>query len=475
MTLQQIYRGLPAPLQNLACSAYGYRLIRRRYGAAYDSLEREIISRDRWSHAQIRDFSAQRLQHTVSHAVATVPYYSQMFAALKLDPRDIRCVDELRFLPILEKRTVQQNLGAFRSDPLADAGCTTVHTSGTTGTGLVFPMTLEAEREQWATCWRYRSRLGISHQTWYAHFFGKSVVPYEQSRPPFWRVNSPGRQVLFSGYHMNDEFLPYYVHELNRRRLPWIHGYPSLLSVLANYLLQRGTALDYKPAIVTVASESLLDHQKVAIERALQAPCRQHYGMTEAVGNISECPLGRLHVDEDFGHLEFVPIGQDRHRIIATGYANLAFPLIRYDTGDVVELGPEHVSPCPCGLPGRLVRGIDGRIEDYVLTPDGRKIGRLDHMFKDMVNIRECQVYQYRNGTVVFRIVRGDNYRAKDERILHDEARVRLGSGLQIAFDYVTQIPRTKRGKLRFVISELASARIRGGSEAGAYSSKRTS
>ncbi len=115
---------------------------------------------------------------------------------------------------------------------------------------------------------------------------------------------------------------------------------------------------------------------------------------------------------------------------------------------------------CPCGRTGRLVRSIDGRKEDYVLTPDGRCIGWLDHIFKDMVNIRECQIFQEQVKRVVFRVVRGKEYTGKDEKMLLHEASTRLGNQIVIDIDYVEAVERTSRGKLRFVISKIPSAQI---------------
>ena len=37
---------------------------------------------------------------------------------------------------------------------------------------------------------------------------------------------------------------------------------------------------------------------------------------------------------------------------------------------------------------------IDGRSEDYLLLNDGSKVGRLDQIFKDLVDIVEAQFIQ---------------------------------------------------------------------------------
>ena len=57
----------------------------------------------------------------------------------------------------------------------------------------------------------------MSRRTWCGYFGGRSVVAPSQSKPPFWRYNVPGRQIMFSGYHVSDEHLPAYVAELRKQ------------------------------------------------------------------------------------------------------------------------------------------------------------------------------------------------------------------------------------------------------------------
>ncbi|MGQ9847592.1 MAG: hypothetical protein ACUVQP_08865 [Bacteroidales bacterium] len=209
---------------------------------------------------------------------------------------------------------------------------------------------------------------------------------------------------------------------------------------------------------ITCGAENLLEHQKELIKRAFGVNPKQHYGMAEAVGNISECEYGKLHLDEDFAFLEFIPEKSSQtFRMIGTNFTNMATPLLRYDTKDFVKLSTDS---CPCGRPGRVVEQIDGRLEDYVILKDGTKIGRLDHVFKNLVNIREAQIYQKSLNEIALKVVKGKDYTKQDEIILLEEFRKRVGNEIKISIDYVEQIERSKSGKLRFVISGIKEAKI---------------
>jgi phenylacetate-CoA ligase len=225
-------------------------------------------------------------------------------------------------------------------------------------------------------------------------------------------------------------------------------------------MLEKNLSAPESVRIVTTGAENLLDSQRETIRNAFECEVREHYGLSESVANISECEHGRLHVDEDFSHVEFIPVDceANQHRIVGTNWSNPAFPLFRYDTGDIATLSDEE--ECPCGRLGRIVERIDGRQEDYVVIPSGARIGRLDHIFKDLVSVRSAQIYQPGPERVVLRIVKGKGYTKGSEREVLREARERLGSKIDIEVEYPDEIPTTDSGKLKFVVSDIESMKM---------------
>lgn len=451
MNLERIYLRLPVPLQNLGCTLEGFRIQQKRYGSGFRRELAEAERRSALSHDAVCELRDRRLRAFLRHCATTVPYYQNLFREIGVQPDDIRGIDDLKVLPVLTKSTVQERGSEFVSTAAKSYSCELIHTSGTTGGGLHLLATREAIQEQWAIWWRYRRWHGIQPGTWCAYFGGRSLVPAAQATPPFWRKNFAGRQLFFSAYHLTPGNLRLYAEELRRVRLRWLHGYPSLLALLAAFIVDSKFDLGYQPQWVTIGAENLLPHQAELMQRAFGVCPIQHYGMAEAVANISQCRSGNLHVDEDFSCVEFV--GEDAERkVVGTNLSNYATPLLRYDAQDMVCIADRR---CACGLPGRLVDSIDGRQEDYVVLKNGARVGRLDHIFKDMVRVREAQILQQEPGNIRLRIVRGLGYGDADEKQLRSEFVQRLGAGTGVEIDYVDQLPRTRSGKLRFVVSEM--------------------
>ena len=447
-----LYRRLPVFAQHVATTWVGWRLHRRRFNREFRGLLAACREREFWSQSQTVAFRDERLRGFVS-AAAEVPYYRDLFAHHGLACKDVRTLADLQCLPVLDKRTVQQAVRQLASP--APGRRMVRHTSGSTGSGLRFPATWRAEREQYAAWWRYRLAHGIGLATPCLYLGGREIVPARQQRPPFWRHNHAGRQVLFSAHHLNARTAPAYLAQMRRSGASWLHGYPSMVALLASYALQLGQRLPLR--WVTLAAENVLPNQRDAIRQAFGVAPVEHYGLAEAVAGISECPHGRLHVDEDFAAVEFLPLGENRFRVAGTNFSNPAFPLLRYDTGDIATVTG---ATCDCGRPGRVVDALDGRQEDYVLTRSGTRLGRLDHIFKDMVNILEAQIQQSTPERMTLAVVRGHAYGAEDERRLRHAARVRVGDEMAIDIAYVEALPRTAAGKLRLVVSSLPAGTI---------------
>lgn len=457
-TLETVYAKLPVSFQNMACSYEGWKIRRTRYAPEFYRVLAEVEARSRWSQEEMEAYRDARLRAFVQHAAATTPYYKELFQQLGIRPEDIRTLADMRQLPIITKQIVREHEEEMLSTAIPRKETIVVHTSGTTGSPLNCVMTEQALHEQWAVRWRFRRWHGVQTDTPSAYFLGRTVVPKTQTHPPFWRYNRPGQQILFSSYHINPANARDYVEELRRRKPPYLQGYPSIITLIASYILESDIDLGYQVRWVFANSETVLPQQVDMIERAFGVRPKQRYAAAEAVAEISECEYGNLHVDEDVAATEFIPTDvEDTYRVVGTNFTNPAAPMLRYDIGDLVVLSGKR---CSCGHPGRIVDSIDGRRDDYIVLRDGTKLGRASHIPKKVENIREAQIYQKYPGEIVIRVVRNSHYSEHDDQLLLTETRKRVGDDTKIQIEYVDKLQRSRNGKLRFVVSEIEEGQL---------------
>ena len=453
--IEQVYPRLPILLQNAACWYYGKKEARTRFGAAFDQRLRELMDSDHWSASQIEAYQNEKLRHLIRHAYENVPYYRDRWKSLKLSPDDIRCREDLPKLPVLAKEDVRQNFDRLISQNANKRDLVFRHTSGTTGKALHFYFTKTAIAFQWAVWWRHRLRFGVEPGTLHANFTGKRVVPLDQRMPPYWRWNRPLHQALLTMHHLTPEKISSVVEFLNSQPFGFYSGYPSIIHMLAVHASEGGLALNAPPRAVFTGAENMLDFQRRDIQKFTGAVLTDQYGCSEGCGNASHCSQFIYHEDFEFGIIEGRELpGSRALSLLCTGFANNAFPLIRYEVGDtgVWQDAGEH---CACGRSSRALLRIEGREDDYVVTPEGTRIMRFDYVFKDAMNVKEVQIVQEQLGEITVRLVRRPGYDAADETEINREIQRWISPRLAVRFEYVEEIERQANGKFRTVLSRL--------------------
>src|SRR5262249_49428042 len=114
-------------------------------------------------------------------------------------------------------------------------------------------------------------------------------------------------------------------------------------------------------------------------------------------------------------------------------------------------------SKCSCGRTLPVLLSVEGRSDDVILTPDGRRIGRLDPVFKSNIPIREAQIVQESAEVIRVLVVPGPAFNVGHEKALVAALRERVGDR-KIQVEKITNIPRTANGKFRAVISKVSSS-----------------
>lgn len=442
-------------MQNFLCDLQGMRILNSRYGPRFRRALEFLSESQWWPYEKLREYQNARLRIVVDHAYRNVPYYTRLFDELGLHPRDIRNSTDLQKLPVLTKEQVVEAGEDLISTAFSRKRLCQGFTSGTTGSSLKVVSLPESVAMQWAVWWRHRRRFGLRLGDPHVQFTAKHIVPFKQQRPPFWRMCRPLNQLRISLAHLKPDHIEKIIGFLEQGGWYYYAGYPSAVYLLADYLCLQNRTIKNGPEFFVSGSESLLPFQRSHISKWLNCRVIDQYGMAEGVANISQCEAANYHIDMEFAivedhHVVSKENGSYSCKIIGTALHNSAMPLLRYDTGDIMTISGRQ---CTCGRKSPVVDSIDGRIESYIVTPSGRRLGRLMTVFKDMTAIREAQICQDQVDTITVKIAKYPKYRKKDEIQLLENFRMRVGDELKINFQYVDRIARQSGKKFRAVIS----------------------
>lgn len=453
------YDHLPVFAQNLVCDAYGLKMLRERFGTPFERKLEELLASEWWPADRIADYQDTAVRDLVCHAYEHVPFYRDRMRAAGVSPESVRGVRDLPLIPITTKADVRDHAPRMRAENVSRTQTVAMHTSGTTGTALHFDVDRSAVPFRWAVWWRHRVRFGVRPGEWHVNFTGKPVVPPGTTTPPFWRRSRPLKQYLVNMQQLTPDTIASLARDLDGFGTRFWSGYPSIVHVYCRLAHEAGLRFAHPPAFIFTGAENILAPQRRDIEAITGATLTDQYGFTEGAGNASQCERLVYHEDFEYGVLECVdpePMegGETRGRIIATGFSSRGFPLIRYDVGDVgVWASPD--ARCACGRASRVLARIEGRVDDYVITPEGRRIMRFDYLFKDTVGIREAQVVQERFGEILIRIVADPTSARREMDVVRGLVRTLISPSLAVRFDVVDELPRRPNGKIQAVVSRL--------------------
>lgn len=401
-------------------------------------------------------YNPKECMYNFLEQIKDVPFYKRIIEKEEIDIKADNIFEEVKKFPILEREDIIKNYDLLVNDSYRGKTIK-IGSSGTTATSLVLPYSIDKSLKQSAVWWRYWNNLGIKYGTWMAHFGNKVVVPIEQKHGPYYNIDVLHRTFKFSSFHLTIDSITDYYNNLNICRPTWIHGHAHNIVLFSTLILEKKLQQINYVLHITTGADSLFDWQRSIISEAFpNAIIRQHYGMTEAVTNISENLDGILKVDDDFGYAEFIPFDDDNNesntclcKIIGTGFSTLPFPLLRYDTGDLATI-------CTNDDGEKIIKQIDGRTIDSIKLPNGRRISSTSMTnFEYTTKVKEVQFYQKDLYNIYIRIVKREGYGQCDEDEVIRCTRERLPNDVKLHIEYIDKVERTKNGKIRFILSDV--------------------
>src|SRR3989337_1555058 len=249
-----------------------------------------------------------RFRWIVMYAAKTVPYYRSLFKESKIDPREIKTVEDLDCLPLLYKDTIRNNPHLFVSTSRNGQKSISFITSGTTGKPLEIyhdPKSLLAN-----IAFGERERDVITRFCGDKYGYKELFIGYSTSTiRKVWDVY---RQWTFIPLRPERltlsviEPVEHIIREINRFGPNIILSYGSYLETFFKILNLQGIRI-HLPQVLIYGGDSMTGKGRRLIEEKFGIPVLSIYNAVEAfkIGFFCEKRKG-FHLHEDLCHVKII-------------------------------------------------------------------------------------------------------------------------------------------------------------------------
>jgi len=364
--------------------------------------------------------------------------------------------------PLLSKQQIQSCLSNYIYTPHKEPWSYET-TSGSSGTPFTFPVTRTFAAH-------FRAALYRGHQ-----WAGDLPIGAKEARIYGLPVSSSARnkeflkdflmnRIRLSVLDLSDRALESFTQQLIKWNPHYLYGYVSGLISLTHFLIKKGRKPPQGLKSLIATSEVLHDFEKSILENYWQVRCYNEYGASELGILASECSAGSLHwnFEANLLELENTTIHQDGQvsgEAIITNFTNERMPLLRYQLGDRLSVLP---SLCKCGRRSPCISISEGRLNNMVITPEGKKVSGwlFYYIYRDLLQLNPGQsrfqaIQTKPNQIDIYMSISADFY-TQAVTLFKKHCLLHLGPAIQLKFHNTSELPQTgMSGKYMPFISQL--------------------
>jgi phenylacetate-CoA ligase len=329
----------------------------------------------------------------VAHAFARAPRARRILEAAGLGPASVRGLEELLAIPVTRK----DSLPAAQAEEPPFAGLTAVD-PGQLARIFMSPGPIYDPQGAHEDFWRFRHALAaagfragdVAHNSASYHLTPLGFMLDAGAR-------ALGCAVIPAGVGQTELQVKVAAH----LRATAYLGLPSFLHALLTKARELGTPLSFEAAFVI--AEMLPESLRSEIQEGFGVRVLQGYGTADLGCLAYECPeKGGWHVhpeaivevlDLETGQ----PAGPGQPGEVVGTLFDVAYPLLRFGTGDLSSLGPEE--RCACGRTTPKLLGLLGRVGDGVKVKGMFiRAGQIDGVMKRFAEVAAWQAVVTRDG-----------------------------------------------------------------------------
>ncbi|NMM05623.1 AMP-binding protein [Polaromonas sp.] len=352
--------------------------------------------------AQLAALQLSKLQVMMAHLWDKNQFYSHKWKAAGVQPSDIGSLADLARLPLTRKAELMEDQaahGPFGSNltyPLK-AYVRAHQTSGTTGVPLKVFDTDESW-DWWGRCWGHvlaGAGVTASDRLFMAFAFGPFIG--------FWAAVEGARKigaVMIPGGGRDSRQRLEMMREAGATVLCCTPSYALRMVEIGREIGFDLRSIPLKTTVHAGEPGASVPATKQRIEDAWAAKCFDHAGASEVGAHSFECQVqpGGTHLIESEYIAEVLnPLTGaavapgERGELVITNLGRWGFPVIRYCTGDLVQVNLER---CQCGRTSlRFEGGVLGRSDDMV-TVRGVNVfpGGVENIIRNFTEVDEFRI-----------------------------------------------------------------------------------
>ena len=412
---------------------------------------RQINEMNMWTRQQVLDWQNQHLRDFVRHAYEHTKYYKELFDSLGLKPEDIRTAEDLKKLPILTKDIIRSRYDDFIPDNLSQLPHRQDRTGGTTGEPMRF-LTSEdtwgyvtaAKMVAWKTTpYRYGDK--------FAALGSASILKEKPSLVR--RIYDWIRQEYpMNSMSLNNELCQTYIDKMRKEGIHYIYGYASSIYLLAKYAHDNQVDVSFIKGAYTT-SENLTSTYRDMIENTFGCRVMDCYGCRDAGVACYEIKSGKYYV----GYASIVELIDELEdgtgTAISTNILNLAFPMIRYEYGDMIRFHKNSTE-----YNGQVIEQVLGRKSDVLRLDNGQVLTSPGFtVLMKKFDIVAYDIQKINGSEVKVKIQIGKNkWTNQQEQVLMNEMQRFVGAGCACTIEYVDHFEPLKNGKRRYFMNDLS-------------------
>lgn len=411
----------------------------------------QLQEMEHWDRERIYEFQLEYLKRLVHHVYKNVPFYKQLWDQAGVHPDHIKTLEDLSCFP----KTSKQLLSEAGDNAIAhpELKKTYVHFRTSGSTGKPFSYYLTKEHHSWFIASAF---LGFYWAGWKIgdpwlriQWLGDLGV---RERLENWMFNC----LYMSISTLSSDYLHNFVEKIVHFKPVMIRGFTAATYVFAEYLLKQNNT-QIRPKCVVCTGDTLHPHFREAIEKAFQSPVFDGYG-GESMRTTNECEKRSHHIPPVI-LVEVEPEGPETEdgqpcKLILTSLTNYATPFIRYEIGDVGVMGEGF---CSCGRKSKFLSKLIGRETDIVVTPAGHYLvcHHFNNILKWYPGVEQFQVLQHEKAEIIMRLVTNQQHTKQEEEKIKEYFEGLGGQGFRVIIEHVPEIPMTRTGKRRYIISDI--------------------